>query len=54
MSEPFPEKPKGMHWKTYQRLYDEHDAAWARYAGALTSELSKMYERLDAMADRGR
>ena len=53
-SKPFPEKPKGMHLKTYQRLHEEHEAAWALYAGALTSELGKMYERLDAMADRRR
>ncbi|MGF1470296.1 MAG: hypothetical protein ACFB50_00965 [Rubrobacteraceae bacterium] len=24
---PFPDKPKGMHWKTYQRLRNEHDEA---------------------------
>jgi hypothetical protein len=29
MSEPFPEKPKGMHWKTYRRLFGLHEAAWA-------------------------
>ena len=25
--EPFPEKPKGMHWKTYERLWWEHHEA---------------------------
>jgi hypothetical protein len=54
MAKPFPGKPKGMHRKTYRRLYEEHEAAWALYAGALASELGKMYERLDAMADRRR
>ena len=27
MMEPFPEKPKGMHWSTYDRLRWEHHVA---------------------------
>jgi hypothetical protein len=27
MTTPFPKKPKGMRWKTYRRLRDEHDEA---------------------------
>ncbi len=27
MTEPFPEKPKGMHWRTYERLWQEHHEA---------------------------
>jgi hypothetical protein len=27
MSEAFPNKPKGMHWQTYERLRRAHDAA---------------------------
>jgi hypothetical protein len=30
MFEPFPDKPKGMHWRTYDRLRRAHDAADAR------------------------
>jgi hypothetical protein len=27
MMKPFPEKPKGMHWSTYERLFWEHHEA---------------------------
>ncbi len=27
MTEPFPDKPKGMHWQTYERLWWEHHEA---------------------------
>lgn len=27
LSEPFPDKPKGMHWRTYWRLYEEAEQA---------------------------
>jgi|SRR5215211_4750331 len=34
MTEPFPEKPKGMHWKTYDRLWwEHHDAEMEQLAG---------------------
>jgi hypothetical protein len=26
----FPDKPKGMHWRTYERLCEAHDLAEAR------------------------
>ena len=52
--EPFPDKPKGMHWKTYWRLYERHEVAWEQYAGALAVEMERMRAQLDAIADRGR
>jgi hypothetical protein len=27
MMEPFPRKPKGMHWRTHERLWLEHHEA---------------------------
>jgi hypothetical protein len=27
MTKPFPEKPKGRHWETYERLWWEHHEA---------------------------
>jgi hypothetical protein len=36
---PFPPKPKGMHWKTYHRLYRAHHMAEGRWLGALTEKL---------------
>jgi hypothetical protein len=40
MTKPFPGKPKGMHWKTYERLWWEHDEADME-------QLAGMRERLD-------
>jgi hypothetical protein len=42
MMEPFPEKPKGMHWRTYERLWWEHH-------GAEMEQLIGLKERLDKL-----
>jgi hypothetical protein len=42
MMEPFPEKPKGMHWRPYERLFWEHHAAEME-------QLAGMRERLDRL-----
>ncbi len=54
MREPFPVKPKGMHWKTYSRLYALHEAAFAQYMGTFALEAGRLMDRLDAIADRER
>lgn len=54
MTEPFPEKPKGMHWRTYSRLYGLHEVAYAQYVGALSLELGRMSDRLGAIVDKRR
>jgi len=46
MFDEFPPKPKGMHWKRYERLRRTHDLA-AHGCLALTAEIiSRMGERL--------
>ena len=35
LDEPFPEKPKGMHWKTYWRLEARDDALHVIWCGAM-------------------
>jgi hypothetical protein len=42
MTEPFPEKPKGMHWETYDRLWWEHHEAEMEQLASLREWLDKL------------
>jgi hypothetical protein len=45
MTKPFPEKPKGMHWRTYERLRWEHDEADMEQLVAMKVYLDKLERR---------
>jgi hypothetical protein len=49
MLEAFPEKPKGMHWRTYERWRRVHDSAEERS----TIGLMGFVERLGRRSSRG-
>jgi hypothetical protein len=42
LTEPFPEKPKGMHHKTYWRLLLEYEKATEEYTKAMIADLDKL------------
>ena len=42
MFEEFPDKPKGMHWRTYDRLRRMHDFAEGRSASALMRVVERL------------
>jgi hypothetical protein len=42
MTKPFPEKPKGMHWRTYERLSWEHDEAEMEQLAGLREWLDRL------------
>jgi hypothetical protein len=46
MLDDFPEKPKGMHWRTYERLCQVHDAAQARSIIGLTDFVKRLRKRV--------
>jgi hypothetical protein len=46
MLDDFPEKPKGMHWRTYERLCRVHDAARARSFIGLTDFVKRLRKRV--------
>ncbi len=45
MIEPFPEKPKGMHWKTYDRLWWEHHEAEMEQLAGMREWLDRLKKK---------
>ena len=54
MTKPFPEKPKGMHWRTYSRLFFEHEGAEREYTRYMIADVEKMNARLSGLLHKGR
>src|SRR5215211_6542720 len=46
MTKPFPEKPKGMHWKTYERLWWEHHEAEMEQLAGMRELLDKFEKKV--------
>jgi hypothetical protein len=46
MTKPFPEKPKGMHWRTYERLWWEHDEADMEQLAGLRDWLDRLERKV--------
>ena len=46
MTKPFPEKPKGMHWRTYERLWCKHDEAEMEQFAGMREWLDKLEKKV--------
>ncbi len=42
LSAPFPSKPKGMHWRTYERLRRNEEAAQQRSLAGMVALLNRL------------
>ena len=54
MTKPFPKKPRGMHWRTYARLFFEHEEAQREYTRSMMAGLEKMNARFSGLLRKGR
>ena len=46
ITEPFPERPKGMHWQTYERLWWEHHEAEMEQLAGMREWLDKLEKKV--------
>ena len=46
MLELFPEKPKGMHWRTYNRLFREHHVAETEQLAGMKEWIDKVQRKI--------
>jgi hypothetical protein len=52
MLEPFPNRPKGMHWRTYDRLRRAHDVADARFVMGMMRFVDRVQRRAPSSGRR--
>ena len=53
MTKPFPEKPKGMHWRTYERLFWEHHEAEMEQLIGMREWLDRLERKVGWPRSRG-
>lgn len=45
IDDPFPPKPKGMHWKTYDRLIEAHEEGYRQFCSAIGERYLPLFEK---------